>query len=592
VGPARAGSGATPESLKTCAPCHAEIVESFTRHGMFRSIGRAERVTAGAVTNPISKNRYAIEGSSLTTTFPDGGTRRQRVVGRIGAGIFDTSWVAAEVDGESGQAMSRLFFAPVETLPGRGLTLSPFELHPGSPGPGFGMTEACLTCHTTDKLDRLPGSSPFPANHLGADAFEHLSPLTCSACHGDAREHTQIVSGREAARGSELGLARLGKLAPGTQRDVCARCHLQGDARIDLVAGKPSGVHPLAGQIPVLVPSGAPDDFRFVGQLERLALSACFRSSPAMTCTSCHEPHRGVAAQGVESFDTRCARCHQVAKSHTSLIVSQVTGGAARSPSGCVDCHVRRSQPFDLPHVRSADHFIRRTIERPRDVPHRQFADSSGEVVLFDDGRLARALQTVEGRKWLSGVRAMGFLSMGRVEEAARHFDEFPRPGSLEAIRPSVAPDSGLVPLETQESFHTLRAMILMTRGQFEPAKAAFSDALKLEPRAASALMGRARLRFDTGDVSGALVDTQAVIEAFPAAEQPWDLRVEMAERARRADLTLAGLKATTRRWPSNAEQWLKLGVLLSQQGDVAGAQRAFDRARSLRPSLVPPGER
>jgi cytochrome c-type biogenesis protein CcmH/NrfG len=65
-----------------------------------------------------------------------------------------------------------------------------------------------------------------------------------------------------------------------------------------------------------------------------------------------------------------------------------------------------------------------------------------------------------------------------------------------------------------------------------------------------------------------------------------------MAERAGRADLALAGLKATTSRWPSNASQWLKLGLLLRQQGDAAGAKRAFDRARALRPSLMPPAER
>lgn len=181
----------------------------------------------------------------------------------------------------------------------------------------------------------------------------------------------------------------------------------------------------------------------------------------------------------------------------------------------------------------------------------------------------------------------MGLVSMGRFEEAARYFDEFPPPGSPAAIRSSVPSDSGLVPLETQTSFHTVRAMILMTRGQFEPAKGAFSDALALDRLTASALMGRARLRIDTGDVAGALVDTQAVIEAFPAAEQPWDLRVEMAERAGRADLALAGLKASTRRWPSNAEQWLKLGLLLRQQGDIEGAKRALDRARSLGPSIV-----
>jgi predicted Zn-dependent protease len=146
---------------------------------------------------------------------------------------------------------------------------------------------------------------------------------------------------------------------------------------------------------------------------------------------------------------------------------------------------------------------------------------------------------------------------------------------------------SELVPLETEPSFHLLRAMVLLSSGRLEPAKAAFSDALSLDPRAPGALLGRARLRLGTGDMSGALLDTQAVIEAFPEAEQPWDLRVEMAERAGRPDLVLAGLRASTRRWPSNPMQWLKLGLLLQKRGEPEEAKRAIERARALRPSLV-----
>jgi predicted CXXCH cytochrome family protein len=568
--------------LEPCAPCHADIVASYREHAMFQSIGSPDRVTPGTVTNPANQNRYTIaadkQGFSLTTTFGDGGSRRQRMVGRMGAGLFDTSWVTAEVDGESGETTGRLFFAPVESLTGRGLELSPFELHANSPGPDFALTESCLTCHTMSER-----GSVFPSNHLGADAFHEFSPLTCSACHGDTKRHEDILRGRATAPQDDIGLTRLGKLAPGSQRDVCARCHLQGDARIDLVRGKPRRDLPLAGQIPVLVPRETVEDFRFVGQLERLALSACFRGSPSMTCTSCHEPHRGVRTQGVASFDAACVRCHQTVPGHTSLT----------REASCVDCHIRRSQPFDLPHVRSADHRIVRHPRPPQhDIPHRQFAAPEGELVLFDDGRLQKRLESPEGQRWLSGVLAMGLVSMGRIEEAARRFDEFPPPGSKAALSPSAASGSELVPLETEPSFHVLRAMVLMTRGRLEPAKAAFSDALALDPLAAGALLGRARLRLDTGDMSGALVDTQAVIEAFPAAEQPWELRVEMAERAGRPDLVLAGLRASTRRWPSNPLQWMKLGLLLRKRGDLEEAQRAIERARSLRPSLVTSSEK
>ena len=181
------------------------------------------------------------------------------------------------------------------------------------------LTPSCLTCHTTADPVRLPGAAaparpaaeprPVPGHHLGADAFDHLQALGCDACHGDPARHLDLFAGVAQGPKGDIGLRRLGALAPGAQRDVCARCHLQGDARLEL--GPAAGDGPIAGRIPVLVPKRAlEDDFRFVGQLERLALSACFRKSPAMTCTTCHRPHAGVAAQGVESFDAACRKCH------------------------------------------------------------------------------------------------------------------------------------------------------------------------------------------------------------------------------------------------------------------------------------------
>ena len=592
--------------MERCALCHEEIVRSYLGHGMARSVGPVSAVVGGTVTNPVSGNRYQIttdqEGARLTATFPDGGTRRQRLVGRIGAGIFDTSWAGAEVDGLNGTVTGRLFFAPVETLTGRGLTLSPFELHAKSPGLDLALTEGCLTCHTLDDPGGLPGADtavgatkggqPFPPNALGADAFEHLSTLSCGACHGEVQRHADILSGRIPAPEGEIGLTRLSQLPPGVQRDICARCHLQGDARIDLVKGKPRRGAPLAGQIAVLVPQQALPDFRFVGQLERLALSACFKGSPAMTCTTCHQPHVGVAAQGTASFNAACLRCHpSEAASHTQLSVKEITGAPPRREAGCVDCHVRRSEPFDLPHVRTADHFIRRRLPLPQDdIPHRQFADRGGALALFDDGRLAPILKTPEGQRWQAGILAMGYATLGRLEEAARQFEQFPQPGSAATREPAV-PD-GLVPLQSEPSFHTVRALVLVASGKLDAAAAALSDALTLDPLAAEARMARARLRLDARDIPGAFLDTQALIDAYPKAQQPWDLRVEIAERVARPDLALSALDASTRLWPSNATAWLKLGLLLRQRGDSPErARQALERARSLSPSLSLPGQ-
>ena len=587
--------------------CHTPIVAEYLRtHGMARSLGPAGNPDAGTVVNPRSGNRYEIsaDGSRLTATFADGGRRTQRLVGRIGAGIFDTSWVGAEADVLSGRLTRRLFFAPVETITDHGLELSPFDLEAGSPGLDMALTDGCLTCHTDSDLSQLSGAASargasrsshlFPANALGANAFEEIAPIGCDSCHGDPTAHLAAVTDNVESPPGDVGLPRLAKLSAGAQRDVCARCHLQGEARLDLV-GKPPApdtATPLAGRIPVLVPKVAAgetdDDFRFVGQLERLALSACFRGSPAMTCTSCHLPHRGVRLQGTARFDATCADCHACV-SDPGLTVEEVTGRPARTEAGCVDCHVRRSQPFDLPHVRSADHFIRRRIPRPRqDVPHRQFAARDGDLEIHDDGRLTPLLARSGGRRWRSGIHAMGLLSLGRIEEAGQLFAAFPEPGTAAARTPS-AP-KGLTALETLPDFHQMRALALLASGRPDAALAAFSDALELDPLAAGPRMGRARLRFDRGDPTGAIFDTQVVIENYPLAEQPWLLRARIGERLGHLELTREALDAATQLWPSDPRSWYKLGLLLDQRGESGRARSAFSRARKLQPSLELPG--
>jgi cytochrome c-type biogenesis protein CcmH/NrfG len=96
-------------------------------------------------------------------------------------------------------------------------------------------------------------------------------------------------------------------------------------------------------------------------------------------------------------------------------------------------------------------------------------------------------------------------------------------------------------------------------------------------------------MHFDGGDLAGALIDTQAVIEAWPAAEHPWDLRAEIAERAGRPDLAIAALEASTRLWPSNARAWAALARLRRTRGDARGADAALARARTLSPSSASP---
>jgi tetratricopeptide (TPR) repeat protein len=131
-----------------------------------------------------------------------------------------------------------------------------------------------------------------------------------------------------------------------------------------------------------------------------------------------------------------------------------------------------------------------------------------------------------------------------------------------------------------------MRGLLAMSRGEFEQARAALADAIVVDPLAPHARMHLARLSLDLGDVRRALAETQVVIDAYPHAEHPWDLRVEIAQHVGRMDLALSALDASTRLWPSNPRAWARIGRLVETVNAERAAQ-AVARARALSPSAA-----
>ncbi len=593
-----------PTLMRACASCHPKIYRSYTRHGMSRSLGPVKQPPKGRVKNPKSGWNYQIvrkgKRAFLQAHSPDGGVRKQLIVGQIGAGIFDKSWATAELHPVTEEPINRLFFAPVETVTGHGLELSPFEHAERPAAVNMALTSDCLVCHTDTAIYELPAASSHdtwvaPGHALGVDAFAHLQPLGCAACHGDPRGHMELMNGQPSSGRPDLAV--IADLPPAQQRDICARCHLQGDTRFQMVKGRPTLGKPLAAQFPTLITTEPTDDFRFVGQIERLSLSECFKNTPTMTCTTCHDPHTGVKTQGLASFEKACRSCHAASTDKTTVKAipgcsrpagmrpTSITGNPARSKHGCIDCHVRRSQPFDLPGIRSVDHFIRARIPSPQTVPFRDLTNPNAPLKIWDDGRLTQALATEAGKRWQSGILAMAMVQTGRFTQAVGLFERFPSPGSAESIRPTAPPP--LSPVETWPTFHQLRAMALLAAKKPQMADKAFGDAVRLDSVHPGALMGRARVAILSGDLEQAMHDSQRIIEVFPASESPWQLRALIAQHLRRPDFQIVGLEAVVKRWPSDAGTWLQLAQLYRAQGQIDKAERAISIVRRLRPSLL-----
>ncbi len=585
-----------PASMASCAQCHARIVEDFLGHAMSDSLGPADAPPSGTLRQPKTGATYAFVRENGRTELhargADGALRRQLVVGRIGAGRVDTSWVTTELDPD-GAPTGHLFFAPVESMVGHGLVLSPFEQSAHPVGLDQPVTARCLGCHTNADVEASVAARPadgpaWPRHRLGAELFTTLPALDCASCHGDARGHAARMLDPRAAPDEPVGLPRLSELPAPRQRDVCARCHLEGDGFLPLAPLPPSG--PIDGELPALRPTLVParpgEDFRFVGQVERLALSACQQRSGQLTCTSCHAPHRSVAAQGVESFDAACRRCHADGADCArppDLSVLAASGRPARSPDGCVDCHVRRSQPFDIPGLVSADHWVRRRIAPPATAPARHVADPGGPLTVFDDGRLREAFATDAGRRWVEALAALGLAKQQRWDEAAATLDGFPPPGS-DAARAPTSP-AGLPPLERWPEFHFVRGSVLQTLGRAAEAEAAYGDALALDPRHPEARLDRAALALERGELRGALADAELLLTLWPGSEKPWNLRAIAAARGGELPAAAGALSQSVLAWPGDAAVWHELGRMALRLSAGPAARAALAQAARLAPS-------
>ncbi len=591
---------AMPNAVRECSECHARVVNEYLGHAMSDSLGPGlpRALPREPLVNPRSGTRYEFADGPprLLAQRADGTRLAAAIVGRIGAGRADASFVGRQLFGPATDAAqpARLLFLPVEQFADGRPELAPFE-HAGDVVLGQPVTAECLECHTTASVAALPQAAAdplrrrvYPSHSLGDDALARLPPLGCDACHGDTRRHVDVMRERVAAAPDDIGLPRLLDLPAATQRDVCSRCHLDGELRVELqpLQGYGPRARDLIAERPVLVPDRPSPDFRFVSQMDRLALSACFRGSPGMTCTTCHAPHLSVAAQGTAAFDAACQSCHarQPCVRPAGLDVESAAGTPTRTPEGCVDCHVRRSQPYDLQHVRTADHHVRRRIEPPQELSPRLQHDARAGLRVFDDGRLSAALATPEGRRWSDGLLALGLWKLGRPAEAAALLETFPPPGSPQARLPTAPP--GLQALESSANFHHLRGLVLEATGRPAEARAAYGDALALDEAHPEARVNRASLGLAAGDPQAALQDAALLLQLYPRAEKGWNLRALAAAQAGNLPAASEALRRSLALWPGDAAAWQLLGRLHLRQGAPDQARDALAAAAALDASL------
>jgi hypothetical protein len=331
-----AGGGTPPG--KSCEACHQEIVATFRETAHFRTSADA---TARSVRGHFAAGRNVLRTGSPGISF-----RMERRDHAFYQTAVDSArgWSRTErIDlvfgsGRRGQTYvywrgGLLFELPVSYLVG-------IERWINSPGYADGQIDfgrlivpRCLECHTTS----------FPLRTAGGAARysrDYVLGISCEKCHGDGRAHVRYQASHPAETSGRF-ILNPARFSRDRRVDNCALCHAgERDAKAPPFSYRPGDNLDDYFAPPADQTAAIPDVHG--NQVALLQRSKCFRSSPDMSCSTCHDvhgPQRDVAA-----FVQKCLACHETSQ---HPLAAEIGG---RLVTACIQCHMpnRKSKAIEI----------------------------------------------------------------------------------------------------------------------------------------------------------------------------------------------------------------------------------------------------
>ena len=361
---------------ESCRKCHSTIYAQFKQTGMGRSVSIPSAEDLRELAKPIrlineKLNRtysvYARDGKIIHQESESDAKGRpvfsetHEIAYTVGAGDVGKSYLVAQGDA--------LFVSPISYY----ARIGGWDLSPGY-GEGIfrGFTrrvvELCVDCHTGWPL-LVPGTH----NRFQQPPFRFLT-VGCERCHGPGAIHVEqrtqdAIVGGSFDESTDLSIVNPRKLRPEIRDDVCAQCHLAGDARVlqpgkdylDFRPGTALGDVVAIFSVPQTIKG---NHFVALDQFEQLKLSRCWTASNGrLGCISCHNPHVQLHDdQAVNFFRDRCLSCHATSSCREPLAQRQATS----PPDNCILCHMPKQPAENIGHSSITDH---RILRAPSEIP-------------------------------------------------------------------------------------------------------------------------------------------------------------------------------------------------------------------------------
>ena len=599
-------AGSSPDS-QVCQSCHAEIYRSYGEVAMARSLYRPspdnlieDYTRENHFYHAPSKRHYRMvqrEGRFYQRRYRlDAEEKETSVLERevthiIGSGEHARSYLSLDEGGVLRQL-------PVTWYPQiQRWGMSPGYDHPDHEDFSRQVTHSCLFCH--NGYPQLPE----PSDRYGLrNVFRSELPsgIGCHRCHGPGSDHVKLASSGTAAVGQiRQSIVNPARLSPERQLDVCLQCHLEaaaaaprfrrsgrpvnsfqpGESLADYIVhfdlGDPNSEHP-------------PDRFEIDSAGYRMRQSACFRlSRGAMTCTTCHDPHRKLRGEeAVRHYRERCLSCHN----RPSIAVHGET-----PPGDCTACHMPKRRAQDVVHAVMTDHLIQKgppgpDLLAPLEEDH---SPRKEQPLLY----FPRSLSAWERNLYLgmAEVQTPGNLRQGLDRLAAaleRKSAPFAEPyvklamaqartGAYDGARISLERALDIDPDSAMARFNL--AEVMRRQGRHAAAAEQYRRTLAVDPNYAKAHLGLGLINREQG--RPAMDSFRRALQSDPfLAEAHLGLGRESLERRPAAEAARHFLQAL-RVDPDSAEAHLNLGLAQARQGLQEEALAAFRQAASLDPA-------
>lgn len=185
----------------------------------------------------------------------------------------------------------------------------------------------CIECHAT----YIHALSSDPQTNVYDPATLKLG-ISCETCHGPGAAHVALESQAPAKKSNASAIINPARLSRDRQVDGCALCHngtlrRQLEPAFSYLPGQPLETYLAPDPMEA---AAAPDVHG--NQVALLKRSLCYRSSPSMSCATCHNVH--APEKDPASYSSNCLQCHE----WQSCGASKRLGEAVKRD--CIRCHM------------------------------------------------------------------------------------------------------------------------------------------------------------------------------------------------------------------------------------------------------------